>query len=527
MKRFKKVSMLFLLVLLVNMMVMPISVNAAAKLNKKSITLNVKKKYTLKASGTSGKIVWTSSNKKVATVSSKGVVKALKKGKTVITAKYGKKKLTCKVTVKQPVTSIKLNKTSAMLNKGKSLTLKATVLPGNANNKSVTWSSSNEKVATVSSKGVVKAVGNGKAVIVVKVKDGSGKKASCKITVSTSSAPSKPNLPENNETIITTPEQLFSIEKIYDNAKIYKLGKDINLGAYSKKMSEFYGILDGNGHKIINLKQPLCGSNYGTIKNIIFDSCNIAGENSEICAVANNNYGTIEKCVIRGKIYLSGGGKAAGIVNDNNGLIKNCTNYAQIMGNAHYNDILGNVQSRNLEVAGICNDNHISTEGKGIDSCTNYGEIKGSQYVGGIVDYNWFGLTNHCINHGTVIDDGDGGYIGGIAAFNWFGKIYNCLNTGTVNGQSGIAGCNWINESIIQNCVNIGKSRYGISETSLDAYIVDCYYLRSASEFGAPENKYTRFKAIENNELSVPSAYPTLDFAKDWIMGDKYPMPRQ
>ena len=305
-----------------------------------------------------------------------------------------KKKFICKVTVKQPVTSIKLNKTSATLNKGKSLTLKATVLPGNANNKSVTWSSSNEKVATVSSKGVIKAVGNGKAVIVAKAKDGSGKKASCKITVSTSSTPSKPNLPENNETIITTPEQLFSIEKNYENAKIYKLGKDINLSAYSEKMSKFYGILDGNGHKIINLKQPLCDSNYGTIKNIIFDSCNIAGENSGICAVAKDNYGTIEKCVIRGKIYLSGGGNAAGIVNDNNGLIKNCTNYAQVMGNAHYQDILGNNQTRRLEVAGICNDNHISTEGKGIDSCTNYGEIKGSQYVGGIVDYNWFGLMN-------------------------------------------------------------------------------------------------------------------------------------
>ena len=48
--------------------------------------------------------------------------------------------------------------------------------------------------------------------IVAKAKDGSGKKASCKKTVSTSSTPSKPNLPENNETIITTPEQLFGVE---------------------------------------------------------------------------------------------------------------------------------------------------------------------------------------------------------------------------------------------------------------------------------------------------------------------------
>ena len=170
--------------LLLSVIAMPVSASAA-KLNKKSISLNVGKTYTLKASGTKGKITWTSSKKSVATVSSKGVVKAKKKGTAVITAKYGKKKLTCKVTVKQPVTSIKLNKTSATLKKGSSLTLKAAVAPSSANNKTVTWSSSNKKVATVSSKGVVKAVGNGTATITVKAKDGSGKKASCKITVGT------------------------------------------------------------------------------------------------------------------------------------------------------------------------------------------------------------------------------------------------------------------------------------------------------------------------------------------------------
>ena len=186
MKRIKKLSVMLLCCLLLSVIAMPVSASAA-KLNKKSISLNVGKTYTLKASGTKGKITWTSSKKSVATVSSKGVVKAKKKGTAVITAKYGKKKLTCKVTVKQPVKSIKLNKTSATLKKGKSLTLKATISPSNANNKAVTWTSSNKKVATVSSKGVVKAVGNGTATITVKAKDGSGKKATCKITVGTSS----------------------------------------------------------------------------------------------------------------------------------------------------------------------------------------------------------------------------------------------------------------------------------------------------------------------------------------------------
>lgn len=182
MKRIKKLSVMLLCCLLLSVIAMPVSASAA-KLNKKSISLNVGKTYTLKASGTKGKITWTSSKKSVATVSSKGVVKAKKKGTAVITAKYGKKKLTCKVTVKQPVTTIRLNKTSASLKENETLALQATVSPNTANNKGVTWSSNNTKIATVSSTGVVKGVSTGTAIITATAKDGSGKKASCNITI--------------------------------------------------------------------------------------------------------------------------------------------------------------------------------------------------------------------------------------------------------------------------------------------------------------------------------------------------------
>ena len=105
MKRIKKLSVMLLCCLLLSVIAMPVSASAA-KLNKKSISLNVGKIYTLKASGTKEKITWTSSKKSVATVSSKGVVKAKKKGTAVITAKYGKKKLKCTVTVKKAKTVI-------------------------------------------------------------------------------------------------------------------------------------------------------------------------------------------------------------------------------------------------------------------------------------------------------------------------------------------------------------------------------------------------------------------------------------
>lgn len=165
---------------------MPVSANAA-KLNKKNVSLNVGKTYTLKARGIKGKITWTSSKKNVATVSSKGVVKAKKKGTAVITAKYGKKKLTCKVTVKQPVTSIKLSKTSISLNEGKTYSLKTSIAPKNADNKAVVWKSSNTKIAIVSSKGIVTAKSAGTATITATAKDGSGKKSSCKVTIKGSS----------------------------------------------------------------------------------------------------------------------------------------------------------------------------------------------------------------------------------------------------------------------------------------------------------------------------------------------------
>ena len=103
------------------------------------------------------------------------------------TAKDGSgKKATCKITVKAPVVKVSkvtLNKTSASMIKGDNLTLKATVTPTNATNKAVVWKSSNTKVATVSSTGKVTAKAAGTVAITCTAKDGSGKKATCRITV--------------------------------------------------------------------------------------------------------------------------------------------------------------------------------------------------------------------------------------------------------------------------------------------------------------------------------------------------------
>lgn len=99
----KKFTILLLIVALICPMVFSAgSVQAASKvrLNKTKITLVVGQKKKLKVKGTKKKVKWSSSKKSVVSVSKKGVIKAKKKGKAVITARVGKKKLKCKVTVK-------------------------------------------------------------------------------------------------------------------------------------------------------------------------------------------------------------------------------------------------------------------------------------------------------------------------------------------------------------------------------------------------------------------------------------------
>lgn len=134
------------------------------------------------------KVTYKSANKKIVTVNSKGYIKGVKAGKTKITVvskKNKKKKATIKVVVKKAaIKSVKLTAKSATVAVGESKALKAKVSPKKNTCTKVVWSSANKKVATVTSGGVVKGIKAGKTTITAKAADGSGKKASCKVTVS-------------------------------------------------------------------------------------------------------------------------------------------------------------------------------------------------------------------------------------------------------------------------------------------------------------------------------------------------------
>lgn len=182
----KKASVLLFALILVVCMTLPVS---AASISKKKVTICTGQIIQLKVNGIKKKARWASSNKSVATVTQKGKVSPKKKGATTVTAKIGKKKYTCKVTVESP----KLSKTSITVKKGKTYQLKMQ----NTKQK-YKWSSKNRSIATVTSNG--KVTGKKTGTTYIYAKSASGKIFKCKVTVEKSA-----NSHNSNSSIISKP----------------------------------------------------------------------------------------------------------------------------------------------------------------------------------------------------------------------------------------------------------------------------------------------------------------------------------
>ena len=162
---------------------------AEVRLSRSSLALSVGEAYTLKSTvlpndAKNKTCKWYTSRSSVAAVSSTGRVTARAVGTAVITAKtVNGKTATCKVAVSPVPTGVKISPTALTLGKGESYTLKGTVLPNDAKNKTCKWYTSRSSVAAVSSTGKVTAKAVGTAVITAKTVN--GKKATCKVTVKT------------------------------------------------------------------------------------------------------------------------------------------------------------------------------------------------------------------------------------------------------------------------------------------------------------------------------------------------------
>lgn len=156
-KTSKKILALLFALVIISSAVLPAVYAAVLKLNETKLTLIVGNSATLKFDGANKTPKWKSSNQKVASVSKRGVVTALKKGKTTVTAELGKVKFKCVVTVEDPVLCVRFKR-------GEKLNLSYY-----GTSQSVKWSSSNKKVASVSKNGIVRALGAGKCNITAKI----------------------------------------------------------------------------------------------------------------------------------------------------------------------------------------------------------------------------------------------------------------------------------------------------------------------------------------------------------------------
>ena len=157
-------------------------------ISKSSLTLYTGQTETLSAQvkpddATDTRLTWSSSDKAVATVAN-GKVTALKAGSAQIrvTSFEGSFQAVCNLTVKQHATGLDLSHSTRTIYLGQTVTMTATVLPSDASDKSVTWTSSNSDIVSVTQNGSVTANAMGEAEITATSNDG-GFSKSCKVTV--------------------------------------------------------------------------------------------------------------------------------------------------------------------------------------------------------------------------------------------------------------------------------------------------------------------------------------------------------
>ena len=177
------ISLILLLIAIIPMHVKALGFN----LKKSSLILGVglteKLNYTIEEELNSSDIIWKSSDPSVATVEN-GIVTAISEGSAIITASINGISSTCKVTVSSSyvsVTGITLNKSSMNILVGSTEMLTKTISPSTATNQDVTWKSSDQDIATVSSDGLITAKKVGTTIITVTTNN--GYKTTCRVTV--------------------------------------------------------------------------------------------------------------------------------------------------------------------------------------------------------------------------------------------------------------------------------------------------------------------------------------------------------
>lgn len=304
----------------------------------------------------------------------------------------------------------------------------------------------------------------------------------------------------------------------------------------------YSGVFDGNGHKIVNLKQNITtkDSNYltqgsglfdgvtGTVKNVTIENAYInvnltegKGRKDGVFAIlTSNNQGLIIDCNTSGEIVVNTDGFAGGIVGYNEGLVAKCTNTANV-------SVLYPTERDRYTMAGGI----VASNPGEITCCMNKGDIKivntSDGYAGGIAGGGQ--ETYYCMNEGTVESPV---FAAGITAMGCNFKGYSCYNKGTVKGKyaGGIVAevdCSYANQ-----CYNTGDIFGDLagglaaktSSGTLDRIVsTNSYYLNTVQNGFAEEEEWDGMTSFDISAISSKETFAGFDFENIWDMSENGP----
>ena len=451
----------------------------------------------------------------------------------------------------------------------------------------LSWSSSNPKVATVNKIGEVTAWSKGKAVITAKSPDGG--KDTCTVTVG----------PVTGFTTIASAQDLHKIR--YNLSGKYILTKDIifndkdftikgsfyNSGSGWLPIDGFSGILEGNGHSIVNLHSK--GSDAGLFTNLTGTIRNLEIKNSSFTgtkrAGAFAAYATFKQypdyqvlihCTsTNNKITAP---TAGGLVGECFGRsnYNQCTNTSMVIGNTAAGGIIG--KGGGFSIYLMCSNKGSITIGDyatgsfggltGIEGnssiykyCWNKGTVSGKGKIGGLIGHSYIGSRLfQSYNNGKVVGSSSSSYVGGIAGQANRTYIEDCYNlgnlelTGTGNGKGLLGGIIATynlsgyqtneNHLFLNNCINLGSIKNNCGEQVKggsilatvvgDAYIGNqivvnnCYYLSSTYHFAFHTlfvGTVSNIKPLSTTQMKAANNFKGFDFNRIWEMkkGASYP----
>lgn len=328
----------------------------------------------------------------------------------------------------------------------------------------------------------------------------------------------------------------------YNNGQGWKtIGQYNALTGYVDYDNCYSGVFDGNGHKIVNLKQNITTKNsqyptqgsglfdgvLGTVKNLTIENAdiqvNIAGAKGGIYGIlSSNNQGQILGCNTSGNLTVqSNNGGAGGIVGYNIGLVADCTNSADI------SVLYPTERDKYTLVGGI-----VSANPGEIACCTNRGDIKVANtsdgYAGGIAGGGQ--ETYYCVNEGTVESSV---FAAGITAMGCNFKGYGCYNLGSIKGKYAAGIVSEVDFSFAEQCYNIGdltgEQVGGIaaktSSGSLDRIVsTNCYFLNTVDKGFAEEDEWNGMTSIARSDISSKETFAGFDFINLWNMLENGPV---